>query len=59
MKWDVNLVGHACGTENIGSVEAETESEAYAKAEDKYNIHEGDDDWLNLAVRPARTVKTP
>ena len=59
MKWDVNLVGHAYGTENIGTVEAETENEAYAKAEEKFNIHEGDAEWLDLAVRPARTVKTP
>ncbi len=53
MKWLVNLVGHAYGTDNIGTVEAETEGEAFVKAEMEFNIHEGDEDWYNLAVRPA------
>ena len=51
MKWLVNIVGDAFGTENIGTVEAETEGEALAKAEEEFNIHEGDEDWYRLAVR--------
>jgi hypothetical protein len=52
MKWQVKIVGHAYGTEKLGIVEGDTFDEAWAKAEDKYNIHEGDYLHEDLAICP-------